>query len=127
MVKLREKLNPSEVHRGDIWYADLNPVKGHEQAKRRPVLVIQNDIANQTSPCVTVLPIHTYEGGKVYPTEVLIKAPEGGLSRDSLVLCSQIRTLDKEQRFREYRGRVQPRIIERVEQALKIHLGLIEL
>jgi mRNA interferase MazF len=127
MVKLREKLKPHEFKRGDVWLADLAPSKGHEQDKRRPVLIVQNDIANQYSPCITIAPITTYAGDKVYPAEVLIKPPEAGLKNQSLILCSQIRTLDKELRFVEYLGRITQSTSEKVDQALKIHLGLVRL
>lgn len=127
MAKLREKLRPHEFKRGDIWLADLAPVKGHEQDKKRPVLVVQNDIANEYSSCVTIVPLTTHEGGKVYPTEILIKSPEGSLKKDSLILCSQIRALDKELRFVEYIGRIQPTTLEKVGQALTIHLALVSI
>ena len=125
MVKLREKLRPHEFKRGDIWLADLAPVKGHEQAKKRPVLVVQNDIANEYSSCITIVPITTYSGGKIYRTEILIKPPEAGLKNESLILCSQIRTLDKELRFVEYLGRITQTTSEKVDQALKMHLALV--
>jgi mRNA interferase MazF len=125
MVKLREKLRPHEFKRGDIWLADLAPVKGHEQAKKRPMLVVQNDIANEYSSCITIVPITTYSGGKIYRTEILIKPPEAGLKNESLILCSQIRTLDKELRFVEYLGRITQTTSEKVDQALKMHLALV--
>jgi len=75
--------------------ANLDPVIGSEQGKTRPVVIIQNDVANEFSPVVIVAAVTTALGPKEYPTEVRVYAPEGGLENDSAVLLNQIRTLDK--------------------------------
>jgi len=116
----------NEIRRGEVWLADLNPVVGSEQGGRRPVVVIQNDIANKHSPVVTVASVHGHDGGKLYPTDVLIKKGEGGTTKDSVALVNQIRTISKKRLIKCY-GTVDAVTIKRIEEALKIHLGLIDL
>ena len=103
----------------------MRPTKGHEQTKERRVLIVQNDIANEYSSCITVVPITYYRGGRLYPVEVMLPAQEGGMATDSVIQVSQVRTLDKELRFTEYSGRVSESTMRKVEEALKIHLGLV--
>ena len=112
--------------RGDIWVAALDPVVGSEQGKTRPVVIIQNDVANQYSPVVIVAAITTTATSKDYPTEVRVLAPEGGLRNDSTVLLNQVRTIDK-RRLIEHWGKLDSGTLERVDEALKISLGLTPL
>jgi len=82
--------------RWSIFLADLDPVIGSEQGKKRPVIVISEEQINQILPVVNVLPITTRKTGrKIYPNEVLIPEGTGGLTNESIILCYQIRTLDK--------------------------------
>ena len=82
--------------RWNIFLANLDPVIGSEQGKTRPVLVISEDQINRILPVVNVLPITSRKAGrKIYPNEVLIQKGVGGLEKESIVLCYQIRTLDK--------------------------------
>ena len=83
------------IKRGDIYYADLNPVIGSEQGGKRPVLIISNDIGNKHSPTVIVAAItgKTQTKAKL-PTHTEVKNVEG-LDRDSVILLEQIRTIDK--------------------------------
>lgn len=127
MTTIRERVRPNEFRRGQVWRANLRPTKGHEQTKERRVLIVQNDIANDVAACITVVPLTSYKGGKIYPVEVLIEAPEGGTTQASVIDASQIRTLDKELRFREYCGTVSNETMEKVDEAMKIHLGLVPL
>jgi mRNA interferase MazF len=115
-----------EYKRGDVWLANLDPVIGSEQGKTRPVVIIQNDVANEYSPVVIVAAITTAMGPKEYPTEVRVTAPEGGLKRDSVILLNQIRTIDK-RRLIERWGKLTPQTMGKVDEALKISLGLIPL
>jgi mRNA interferase MazF len=115
-----------EYKRGDVWLANLDPVIGSEQGKTRPVVIIQNDVANEYSPVVIVAAITTAMGPKEYPTEVRVTAPEGGLKRDSVILLNQIRTIDK-RRLIERWGELTPETMGKVDEALKISLGLIPL
>jgi mRNA interferase MazF len=89
------------IQRGDIYLVDLEPIKGKEQGKTRPCVVVQNDIGNIYSP-VTIIVACTSRGlDKVYPTDVLIDASETGSRSDSKVLCNQIRTVDKTRLLRK--------------------------
>ena len=83
------------VRRGDIFYADLSPVVGSEQGGVRPVLVVQNDVGNKYSPTVIVAAITSRINKAKMPTHIEIKGEEYGLSKDSVVLLEQIRTIDK--------------------------------
>ncbi|HPS25931.1 MAG TPA: type II toxin-antitoxin system PemK/MazF family toxin, partial [Bacteroidales bacterium] len=83
------------IKRGEIYFAQLNPVIGSEQGGLRPVLVVQNDIGNQYSPTTIVLAITSQINKAKLPTHVELKAKQYGLERDSVVLTEQIRTIDK--------------------------------
>jgi mRNA interferase MazF len=109
--------------RGDIWTVDLEPVIGSEQGKVRPVLVIQNDIGNQYSPVLIVAAITTGDQAR-FDVQVEVKAPEGGLDRNSLVLLNQIRTVDK-RRVGRYWGHLTAETIAQVDRAIQISLGLV--
>ena len=112
--------------RGDVWLANLDPVIGSEQGKTRPVVIIQNDVANEYSPVVIVAAITTAVGPKEYPTEVRVSAPEGGVKKDSVILLNQIRTIDKRCLIERW-GELNPETMEKVNEALKISLGLLPL
>ena len=89
-------------YRWHIFIANLDPIIGSEQGKTRPVLVISEEEINQILPVVNVLPITSRKPGRrIYPNEVLIPAEIGGLYKESIVLCYQIRTLDKRRMIRE--------------------------
>ncbi|KXZ40513.1 mRNA interferase MazF [Alkalithermobacter thermoalcaliphilus JW-YL-7 = DSM 7308] len=119
-------MNNNEVKRGDIFYADLSPVVGSEQGGVRPVLVIQNDIGNKYSPTVIVAAITSQINKAKLPIHIEIKANEYGLNKDSVVLLEQIRTIDKK-RLREKIGHFDEEKMEKVDQAIQISLGLIEI
>ena len=95
--------NGSEMeYKWHIFLANLDPVIGSEQGKTRPVLVISQEAINQILPVVNTLPITTRKPGrKIYPNEVLIPVGVGGLEKESIVLCYQIRTLDKRRLMKE--------------------------
>ncbi len=112
-----------EYYRGQIYYANLNPVVGHEQAGRRPVLIVQNDVGNRFSPTVIVAAITSRLSPKSYPTEVRVRAGAGGLSQDSAIRLDQIRTVDKT-RLKRYVGQLDATAMRQVDQSLKISLGL---
>jgi mRNA interferase MazF len=109
--------------RGDIWTVDLEPVIGSEQGRARPALIIQNDIGNQYSPVLIVAAITSGEDAR-YDVQVAVKAPEGGLHHNSLVLLNQIQTIDK-RRVGRYWGRLSAQTMQRVDKALEISLGLV--
>ena len=114
------------VKRGDIFYADLSPVIGSEQGGVRPVLVIQNDIGNKYSPTIIISAVTSQINKAKLPTHIEISAPDYGLPKDSVVLLEQIRTIDKK-RLREKIGRFSDKMMENVDECLKISLGLVEL
>jgi mRNA interferase MazF len=111
--------------RGEIWTVDLEPVVGSEKGKARPALVIQNDIGNRYSPVLIVAAITSGEDAR-YDVQVSVKAPEGGLRHNSMVLLNQIRTIDK-RRVGRFWGRLSPQTMRRVDRAIEISLGLVPL
>ncbi|HZX20803.1 MAG: type II toxin-antitoxin system PemK/MazF family toxin [Natronincolaceae bacterium] len=113
------------IKKGDIYYADLSPVIGSEQGGVRPVLVVQNDIGNRYSPTIIIAAITSQINKAKLPTHVEIKGEDYGLPKDSVLLLEQIRTIDK-RRLGEKIGHVKEDIIEKVDDALRISLGLIE-
>ncbi|TCO73154.1 type II toxin-antitoxin system PemK/MazF family toxin [Marinisporobacter balticus] len=113
------------VKRGDIFYADLSPVVGSEQGGVRPVLVVQNDIGNKYSPTVIVAAITSQINKAKLPTHLEISASEYGLTKDSVVLLEQIRTIDKK-RLREKIGHSDEDMMNKVNESLLISFGLID-
>jgi mRNA interferase MazF len=114
------------VKRGDIFYAELNPVVGSEQGGTRPVLIIQNDIGNQYSPTTIVAAITSQLDKAKLPTHVELSREICGLEKDSVVLLEQIRTIDK-RRLKEKVSSLGEDIMPRVNEAIEISLGLVEL
>ena len=112
------------IERGDIYYADLDPVKGHETGKTRPVVVIQNDIGNIYSPTTIVAIITGYSPKKAsYPICVAIKKGKG-LKKDSIVNLSQIRTIDKKRLKAPKITKLSDNVIKKVDEAIMSSLGL---
>ncbi len=111
------------VKRGDIYYADHSPVVGSEQGGLRPVLIIQNDIGNRYSPTVIAAAITSRMGKNKLPTHIEVYATRAGLSRDSVILLEQIRTLDK-RRLREKMGHLDEAAMARVNEAITVSFGL---
>ena len=100
------------------------PVSRHGAA--RPVVIIQNDVANEFSPVVIVAAVTTAVGPKTYPTEVRVESREGGLKKDSLILLNQVRTLDKRRLIKCW-GTLKSETVKQLDRALKISLGLVPL
>ena len=111
------------VARGEIYFAELNPVQGSEQGGTRPVLIVQNDIGNTYSPTTIVLAITSQLNKARLPTHVAVPAAESGLSRDSVILAEQLRTIDKS-RLKQRVTQLQPRTMRRIENALAVSIGL---
>ena len=109
------------IKRGEIYFADLNPVKGHEQGGVRPVLIIQNNLGNRYSPTTIVAPITSRVGKTVLPTHVAIKTK--GLPVNSLVLLEHICTMDKS-RLQKCVGVADDETMEKVDIAVSISLSL---
>jgi mRNA interferase MazF len=110
-------------HYGAIYDVNLDPVVGSETGRRRPALVVSNDVNNQYAATVTVLPITGQPAPKLYPFEVLVPAGVGGLTVDSRVKANQVRTVDKARLVR-LRGQLPPQYLPEVKNALRIHLDL---
>lgn len=111
------------VKRGDIYYADLSPVVGSEQGGVRPVLIVQNDVGNRYSPTVIAAAITSQKDKSRLPTHIDIQPQGCGLSKDSVVLLEQIRTIDK-RRLKEKMGRLDNGSMGQIDQALSISFGL---
>ena len=112
-----------ELHRGDIFIADLDPVVGSEQGGVRPVLIVQNERGNRFSPTVICAAMTSRMNKHDLPTHVWIASQDSGLDKDSLVLCEQIRTLEK-RRLRARAGHVGALAMQRVDRALACALEL---
>lgn len=113
----------SIVKRGDIFYADLSPVAGSEQGGMRPVLIVQNDTGNKHSPTVIAAAITSQTGKARLPTHIELNAQSVGLSRDSVILLEQIRTIDKS-RLRERMGKLDDTTMTKVDNAIAVSFGL---
>jgi len=111
------------VKRGDIYYADLSPVVGSEQGGIRPVLIVQNDIGNKYSPTVIAAAITSQKDKSKLPTHIALPSHECGLSKDSVVLLEQVRTIDK-RRLKEKMGKLDTASMSQIDQALSISFGL---
>jgi len=113
------------VKRWSIYRANLDPVVGSEQGKSRPVLIISEDEINNLLNIVNVIPITSRKmGRRIYPNEVLIPANTFGLEKESIVLCHQIRTLDK-QRLTLLNGQISdPEKQVEIIEALCFQLGI---
>ncbi len=115
-----------EIKRGDVYLADLSPVVGSEQGGLRPVLIVQNDVGNKYSPTVIVAAITSQISKSKLPTHIEIKANEFGLSKDSVLLLEQIRTIDKK-RLRQKLGKFNKSTMSKVDDGLLISLGLYQM
>jgi len=119
------------IRRGDVWFADLDPVRGREQAGRRPVLVVSDDAINRSKLVVTVVVgTDARNLARSYPTNVLVPRGESGLPLDTVFLCFQIRSLDPA-RFADpsavasrRTGRLPPARMAEVDAALRLALSL---
>ena len=111
------------VKRGDIFYADLSPVVGSEQGGSRPVLIVQNDTGNKHSPTVIAAAITSQTNKAKLPTHIELEGKNFGLTKNSVVLLEQIRTIDK-RRLREHMGRLDEGMMNRVDTAIAVSFGL---
>ncbi|HEX3044540.1 MAG TPA: type II toxin-antitoxin system PemK/MazF family toxin [Bacillota bacterium] len=114
------------IHRGDIFYANLNPVLGSEQGGLRPVLIIQNDVGNMYSPTTIIAAITSKIKRAKLPTHIEISAARYRLEKDSVILLEQLRTIDR-QRLKERIARLDDVTMLKVNEAIAISLGLKEL
>jgi mRNA interferase MazF len=110
--------------RGEIYLVNFDPTVGAEIRKTRPALILQNDIANRFSPITIVAAITSQVDERLYPTEVLVRSPEGGLEKDGVVLLNQFRSIDRRRLLRRL-GRLRPETMQHVERALLLSLGVV--
>lgn len=123
MAKTSKVIRPK---RCEVYLVNFDPTVRAEIKKTRPALIIQNDIANRWSPVTIVAAISSQFEEPLYPTEVLVKAPEGGLSVDSVVLLNQIRSIDTRRLVRRL-GVVRPETMIQVDRAILVSVGLAKI
>ena len=111
------------IKRGDIYYADLSPVIGSEQGGLRPVLIVQNDVGNRYSPTVIAAAITSKMSKTKLPTHIDIPGEGAGLSKDSVILLEQVRTIDKK-RLKEKMGHLDESTMNHVNSAIQVSFGL---
>ncbi len=111
------------IKRGDIYYADLSPVVGSEQGGVRPVLIVQNNMGNKYSPTVIAAAITSQQSKANIPTHITIESDSSGLSKNSVVLLEQVRTIDK-QRLKEKMGSIGQSTMNKINEAISISMGL---
>lgn len=116
----------AQPRRGDVVLVRFDPTVGAEIRKTRPALIVQNDVANRASPITIVAAIMSRFDEETYPTEVFVRAGEGGLPTDSVVLLNQIRSIDWQRLVRRL-GRLRAETMEDVDRALIISFGLLPL
>jgi mRNA interferase MazF len=123
MAKAAKVIQP---RRGEVYLVSLDPTVGAEIRKTRPAVVVQNDPANRRSPITIVAAVTSQFEQPLYPTEVLVRAPEGGLTTGSVVLLNQIRSVDKGRLVRRL-GLLKAETMKEIDRALLLSLGLVEL
>lgn len=111
-----------DINRGDIFFVDLEPVKGSEQGKVRPCLIIQNNIGNKYSP-TTIISAITSKGDDSYPFLVKVDKGIANLSKNSFIQLNQIRTISKERIIKKI-GNLPKKYLKKVDYALKKSLDL---
>ena len=114
------------VKRGDIFFADLSPVVGSEQGGVRPVLIVQNDVGNKYSPTIIAAAITSQINKAKLPTHIEISAEEYGLTKDSVILLEQIRTIDKK-RLKDKFGKLDDDLMNVVNEAISVSFGLTDI
>ena len=111
--------------RADAYLVSFDPTLGAEIRKTRPALILQNDVSNRNSPITIVAAITSKADDSLFPTEVLVQAGEAGLTRDSVVLLNQLRSIDRTRLVRRL-GHLARVTMARVDRALAVSLGLVE-
>ncbi len=112
------------MRRGEVYEARLDPTEGSEQTGTRPVVIVSRDAINAASPVVIVVPCTTYRAGRrLYPSQIVFRAPDGGLDVDSVALGEQVRALATS-RLSRRRGQLSPEALRQIERALLIALDL---
>lgn len=113
-----------KILRGDVVLVNLEPTLGSEQGRKRPVVVLQNNISNLYSPTTIIAPITSKIYEKEYPTNVFLNKENSGLDKDSTILLNQIRVIDKRRIIKKL-GFLNEEIMKRVDLAIKVSLDLV--
>jgi mRNA interferase MazF len=111
------------MRRGEIYFAALDPTRGAETQKTRPVVVVSNNAANRAAAVVTIVPL-TSNVERIFPFEVLLPANRTGLGKDSKAMAQQVRTVDKGRLNARCAGTVRPDDLRLLDAALRLHLSL---
>ena len=111
-----------QLHRGEVWLANIDPTQGSEQAGIRPVIIFQNDIVSKFSTTTITIPLTTNKRRASLPICVMIKQGDGGLRQDSVALCFQMRVLDKTRLIKRL-GQLHPQTIAELEEVVLVTLG----
>ena len=109
------------IQRGDVYYADLSPVVGSEQGGVRPVVVVQNDKGNKYSKTIIIAPISKKMSKPPIPTHVIFS--DSSLSYVSMILCEQLRTIDKK-RLGQWICTLDDKTIDKIDQAIRVSLNI---
>ena len=113
------------IERGEIYFVNLNPVQGREQAGNRPVLVLSIDAINRLPLVITVIVGTKGENiSRDYPTNVRVSVKESGLPMETVFLCFQVRSLDGKRFPNNPAGKLSDEAMKRVEEAVRYSLGL---
>ncbi len=112
------------IKRGEIWLAELNPIRGSEQAGTRPVLILQNNSINRFTSTFLAIPLTTNLRRASLPTGVLLREGTGGLTKDSVALCHQLRVLDKSRLARRL-GLVSELPLAEIDRCVLFTIGIV--
>ncbi len=115
-----------KIKRGEIWLVNLDPTVGYEIKKSRPSIIIQNDVGNEYSPITIIAPVTSKNLENIYPIEVLLLRKNSGLEKNSKILLNQIRAIDKKRLIKRI-GKIDNETLSKLDEALKISLGLLNI
>lgn len=121
LLHIKWRIVMREIKRNDIYYADLDPIKGSEQGGVRPVVIIQNDVGNKNSPTTIIAAVTSSQSKSKLPTHISVKAD--CLPKDSIILLEQIRTIDK-LRLINYIGTLDDFYSLKIRRALMVSLAI---
>ncbi|MCP5112578.1 MAG: type II toxin-antitoxin system PemK/MazF family toxin [bacterium] len=124
--RLAKKKEVDWPRRGEIYSVRFDPTVGHEIQKTRPAVVIQNNVSNQYSPITIVAAISSKFSDPPFPREVVIEPEVSGLPMRSAVVLNQIRSVGRARLSRRL-GTLSPKTMQRIDEALRISLGLVDL
>lgn len=117
--------NSQDIKRGDIWSADLRPGIGWEVTKKRPALIISNNVVNELSPTVIVIPFSSQYSTVLGPERIFVSKNDVNLAKDSVILVTQIRAVDKTRLIKKI-GTIPKIKLQEIEEAIHIVLGIEE-